>query len=303
MRISTRELYRKLQEEAGESGDTGAGAAPVVESVSVTPDTNAFAEVAESFDEFDENRFGDLASAEEVPVESEVPVAPQVEQPQTSPAPVTEQVPVTPPVAPVETPQPTTPPEQPQAPQDTAPEFDPVAFQQKYAETLTKSYQLTDEEREQYNLDPATTLPALAANLHQRVMNEVLTVITAALPAQIQRYTQGEARERTAKEQFYSKWPELRNYEAQVLQAGQIYNKMAPPNATPEQRIEGIGRMVAAALNLPLETRNQTPAQQQVVQQAVQAAVPYVPAGASVTGNSRGAPQNPFGDLAIELDD
>jgi hypothetical protein len=293
-------ILPRLLEEAGETGGEGSADDP---GMFRTPSD------AEA-----EDLFGTMATMDnEAPVdESPAPADPAVADPFATPEapapapedpkpadPVPAPVPAepVPPVQPAPDPLAVAQPETP--PQPAAPGFDPVEFEKQYVEKLTESYQLTDAEQEAWDENPIAALPVLAANLHKRVVTEALAIVQAALPAQIERYQEGTRRETEAKERFYSKWPDLRPYEKQVLQAGQMYAKMAPPNATPEQRIEAIGRMVASALGLPSVTAPvATPATA-----APQApAQPYVPSGGGSSGGHV-APQNVFSELTdVNLD-
>lgn len=289
------ELFRRLQNEAGEGGDPGAGAAPTVE-VEATP----------TIPEGEANPFSDTANVDDWegydPIGTEEPAAPAepVETPAAPAEPAPPKVPEPTPPTPPETPPAPQEPQAPQEQQPAAPDFDPVAFQERYAANLKESYQLSEAEAEAFNMDPVAALPQLAATVHQRVMNEVLTVITAALPAQIERYTQGTTREREAQQAFYGKWPQLKAYEKQVLQAGQMYNQMAPPDTPAEKRIEMIGRMVMTALGLPMEGEGQV---QQPMTSQPSTPAPFVPAGQGPSGGARAPVTNIFGDLALSQDD
>ena len=203
---------------------------------------------------------------------------------------------------------PATAPAEPQAPAATdptppppaAPDFDPAEFEKRFTENLVQSYQLTEQERAAWDEDPVAALPQLAANLHKRILTEALATVQAALPAQIERYQQTTSREQEAKNMFFTAWPALRPYEKQVIQAGQMYAKMAPPNATQEMRIQAIGRMVAAAVGLDLQPVAPAAASQPTP--APQPVQPYVPSAGGTGVGSAPAPGNIFGEM-IEIQD
>lgn len=294
-------LYR-LMDQVNENGGEGSGDLP--DSAVRTPSDS---EAMELFGSMAVDGDNDLAPAmDDVSNDPavadpfappEAPAAPTEVPKPAEPAPVQVPAEPAPPVQPAVDPLAVAKPETPPPP--AAPDFDPAEFEAQYVGKLTESYQLTEAEQQAWDENPIAALPALAANLHKRVITEALAIVQAALPAQIERYQEGTRRETEAKDRFYSKWPDLRPYEAQVLQAGQMYAKMAPPNTTPEQRIEAIGRMVASALGLPSVQQPVAPPTAPAPQATPQ---PYVPSG----GGSQGghvAPQNVFADLIdVNLD-
>lgn len=292
-------LLNKLMNETLD-GDPGFGAAP-----EMGGDSQAVDDFLGTFDT-------PTTSEPEAPAPAPAPEPePSVQlEPAPAAAPVTPAepaaAPTTPPEAPAVPPAPV--PAEPQAPAATdptppppaAPDFDPAEFEQRFTENLVQSYQLTEQERAAWDEDPVAALPQLAANLHKRILTEALATVQAALPAQIERYQQSTSREQEAKNMFFTAWPALRPYEKQVIQAGQMYAKMAPPNATPEMRIQAIGRMVAAAVGMDLQPAAPAPvAPPATTSQPIQ---PYVPSGGGSGVGAAPAPSNIFGEM-IDIQD
>lgn len=94
-------------------------------------------------------------------------------------------------------------------------------------------------------------LPALAAKVHQAVLGAALAEVSRYIPQAIAQFNQVSQVETQAKDTFYTRWPDLKEHEPMVLQAGAMYRQLNP-NATREQALEGVGAMVYAAMGKPV---------------------------------------------------
>lgn len=120
------------------------------------------------------------------------------------------------------------------------------AYQSQQTAQLEQYYAMNEEDALALATEPEKVLPKLAARLHMQVMQNVQQQLAQTVPNVLKNVQESTARESQAKEQFFGKWPELRGNEAQVLQAGLMYRQMNP-TASPQEAIEGIGRIVMAA--------------------------------------------------------
>jgi hypothetical protein len=129
------------------------------------------------------------------------------------------------------------------------------AASQQQQQALEAWYQLPKEVLDQLETDEVAALPrllpALAAKVHQAVLGAALTEVSRYIPQAIAQYNQLNEVETAAKTSFYTRWPDLKEHENMVLQAGQIYRQMNP-TATREQALEGVGAMVYAAMGKPM---------------------------------------------------
>lgn len=120
-------------------------------------------------------------------------------------------------------------------------------YKEKFSAALEAHYAFDEEQATALQVEPEKVLPKLAARLHMEVLDNVMQHVYNALPNVIQSYTEMSSREQKAQEEFYSVWPELKGYDQQVLQMGQMYRQMNPA-ATPQEAIQRIGEMTMAAL-------------------------------------------------------
>lgn len=128
-------------------------------------------------------------------------------------------------------------------------EADARAAAERVEGELTEYYKIPDEMAEQLRTEPEVALPKLAAKLHQTVLGNVLMQVNAMLPRAMMEFSQVQRAETEAKSVFYERWPGLKDYEPQVLQAGRMFKAMNP-QATREQALEGVGAMVYAAMGM-----------------------------------------------------
>jgi len=162
-------------------------------------------------------------------------------------------------------------------------------------EQIEKRFQFTDEEREALHTEPDKVLPRLAARLQVETYEMVLAALQAALPALIGQAVQGYQVAQTAQSKFYERWPELNKpeYSETIRQVSAQYRR-AFPDASPEEAIEDIGRMVMRKLGIKpktpeLKARPTSPPPRT-----------YVPAGAGAA-SARTARQKPEPNPWAEL--
>jgi len=225
-------------------------------------------------------------------------------QPAVAPAP--QPVAPTPPVAKTPETPPATPAPQavtPQAPAE-APEVR-AAREKAERETTEKKlhtdleayYKIPDDWSARLATEPELVLPQLAAKLHLAVMEGVQRLLANEMPKTVQGMIAVNQREAEAKGAFYGRWPELKKHEQQVLQAGMLFNQLNP-TASPEERIEKIGRIVSESLGIPIAgtvPQPQTPP-------APTPPAPFKPAGGASGARGPGpTPSNEFEAIAEEM--
>lgn len=278
--------------------NTGAPASPAPEAAAASTDVN-WADFAVDVD--DEGAFiadpvGELGSSEQA-LTSTAPPPPPAQLPSSE---------QTPPVAPQAAP--STPTPAPATPAEPPPVAAPVQSQEellaKYRAELETGYAISQDDALALATAPETVLPRLAANVHQRVMQEVsqhvqqmMTMIPQMLEARVAQQTA----ETEAKQVFYSAWPGLSQHHDRVIQNAALV-RQANPQATKEQVIEMTGMMTAIALGLdPRAVRANAAAGSVPAPAPRQAVQPHRPAAPGGAVNSAPLPQqNVFASFADE---
>lgn len=196
--------------------------------------------------------------------EGQEPVAPPapaaVATPSAAPAPQASAVipPPTPPTAvpvaatPDMSQQPAPAPQPPQGQQPTAPPVDRMAARTEAVKAIASKYQLTEEQREAWAIEPEKVVPQLVGELYADVFEAVFNTVYGMLPALMHAQQQAVRVQSEGEEAFYNEFPALRNADkAVVIQYAQAY-KVANPRATRDQFIKAVGTMASAALGLPV---------------------------------------------------
>lgn len=164
-------------------------------------------------------------------------------------------------------------------------------------------YKIPEDQAAKLPTEPENVLPFLAARLHQTVVQNVQQMLDQVLPQHISTYMKVTEAEASAKKAFYDVWPELKPYEQQVLQAGQLYRQLNP-TVSAQDFIKAVGNLVSSSLGIavaaPLPAAGGTPAP------APAASMPISP-GYQPTGGAGGArgpapEENVFTQLAMEED-
>jgi hypothetical protein len=163
---------------------------------------------------------------------------------------------------------------QPQAEQPAQPSNAEEVRQRLLAE-IAKRYTVNDEMAAQLMTEPGKVLPQIAASLYLDVVSAALNLLVQQLPQMIGQYMTA----RSAEEQFFERWPELRDpkYHKAIREVA-LALQSAEPNLTPEQARERIGATVMAmyglAPNAPRPVRPPVPASPGSVAFAPQASGP-----------------------------
>jgi len=172
--------------------------------------------------------------------------------------------------------------------------------QEQFAQ-LTDYYKIPDDLAARLSTEPELVLPVLAAKIHQALMRTHMNMLSQELPRRIQEINTYHAAEEKSKEAFFGRWPGLKGHEKQVIQVGAMYRKMNP-NATPEEAIEKIGRVVNAALGLAGDTPSSAPAQPPARPQPPAAKSGFRPAGTQASASAAAPPSdNIFTAMAEEF--
>lgn len=239
-------LRQRLQAEANEAEGSPAGvedAGSISWDDLIDEDSTAVAEAPE----------GEVPPEPEVGGEPEPepePTPPTEAVAQPEPQPVVEVKPeVAPPVVTQEAPAPAV------VSQPPSPEAPPVTeeqlreWRQQVVAGLEQVYALDADAATALQVEPEKVLPKLAANLHLQIYDQVMRTVVNSAPALIQQTMQRQAATQAAESAFYSKWEELRPYQAQVNQVAQMWRQMYP-QASLDEAIDGVGKAVKAMLGL-----------------------------------------------------
>lgn len=196
--------------------------------------------------------------------------------------------------------QPTTPAkEEPTAPQDATPTAEPVSTAQPQPtatandpptglspeqvkerreatlKDLEASYVVSDEDAEQFQLDPKVAVPKALAQVHLRAVESALQImgqmLHSVIPIGIQQYEQVRVANEQVNNQVTARWPELKGHiETTSPSYKQVYAvfdgvRKQFPNATTEQVIEWGGKMAVDMLGLKAAPASPLPTPTQVV--------------------------------------
>lgn len=231
---------------------------------------------------------------------AQTPSAPQ-QQPQ-----VQGQQPAQAPQTPAASPEVQTPEGQQQVQQPQQAPVDAAELQRQFREQLEAEFAISQDDALALSTAPETVMPKLAANMYQRIMQDVMQQFQqfgAGIPAMMQQYAERVRVEEQAKQEFYGEWPGLSQHHDRVM-ANALLVRQANPNATRQQMIEMAGMMTAMALGVdPMSVRRQagqTTAQPQRQFQPVQAQIPPRPAGLAPAQNLSVGESNIFGEFANE---
>jgi len=111
----------------------------------------------------------------------------------------------------------------------------------------TEVYNLSEEDSEALQDDPAAVLPMMAARLHMQIAETVMQNIARQFPQMMETYTTQSEQTSAFETQFFERWPDLQGDKAEVVKIGQVYRQLNP-SATTEDFIRDVGAQVTVAL-------------------------------------------------------
>ncbi len=137
----------------------------------------------------------------------------------------------------------------PATPEVTPPNGDTAQYREQYKQQLTQAYALSPEQAEEFEINPAEALPKFAAELHLKVLENVMATVQNTLPNTMQTLlTQTETARRNETD-FFDKWPELQGHQTLIGQKAAEYRK-ANPQASKEDAIKMVGFNTLLALGV-----------------------------------------------------
>ncbi len=114
-------------------------------------------------------------------------------------------------------------------------------------------FQLSQQEKDALETDAVGAIPKLLARVYFEAATTALNQLSSHAPRLIEQITGNLRTVNAAEDQFYSKWPSIQRGEKSHTDAVQMAANMfrqSNPNATQEQAIDVVGRMVTSMLNL-----------------------------------------------------
>lgn len=164
---------------------------------------------------------------------------------------------------------------------------------------LEKQFAISEDDANLLVTAPEQVLPRLASQVVMRTLAEVNTMqqqILQAIPAIIQQVNLQTTAEQDAKTQFMTMHPDLAQLDSKTLDSAVM--SLAPivkqqfPNATPQERMEKLGKMIAVTYGVQPKVQQQ---------QQPRSAKPYTPAAPA--RSSVPPTQQPLSRLQREIED
>lgn len=154
-------------------------------------------------------------------------------------------------------------------------------------------YNLSQEEVEELELEPARFIPKFAARVYLDAVSAAIGQITTHMPAIVRAVNEQERANSETENAFFERWPKLKEHMPQVLQIGQTFRNQNP-KASMEDFITNVGAMAMVSLRLDPSAP---------VAPAAQQAQGFVPAAQTPVGGTpkKLAESNPFTRLDEEF--
>lgn len=276
--------------EGGAPVDTSPDAAPGDDGMEGTPETDfeALATELESDDVEPEPEQPTEPAPAEPPAEPEQPEQP-VEAAEPTPAE---------PAQPVAEPAPAEPAQEPLTPEAIEAAY--TQYRDQIMPQLEQQYQLSQEQVDALNDNPAEVIPKIAAQIHYQAQIAAYTGIMSQLPQIVSSVLDRHTAIQEAQGRFYSRWPDLQKseYADKVDSTLQAWRN-ANPNASGEEMIEKAGLMAMLALGLD-PTPQAEP--EQPTNGGQPPARPAAPAGAGAPRTPEAGASNIWESMADEIE-
>ena len=118
--------------------------------------------------------------------------------------------------------------------------------------TLQNSYQLSKADADLMQVEPEAVLPRVLAGVHMSVFNQVMEQVQQQMSLQVPTLIEQDRSRRADTDEFYNRWPKLKDHHAEVTNFAGVWRQMNP-QATKDVAVKDIGKHVMIALGYPLE--------------------------------------------------
>lgn len=165
---------------------------------------------------------------------------------------------------------------------------------------LASHFAVDDKMREEFEADPYTAIPKVAAKIFLSAVEASARAVENALPQLLEQHLRGRDANTAAEEKFFGAWPALREHKSEIEQVGVAY-RAVNPKCTQEDFIRDVGALVAVRKGIPLvgpgvTAQVETPPKRTPIP-------PATPVGVASPGGVSPVVPNIWADLATALDD
>lgn len=131
-----------------------------------------------------------------------------------------------------------------------------VKVREESLATLEEHYALSDEEADEFVLNPKTAIPKLRAQMALDAQEVAAATLRNHLPQMLQQQNAVASQQAEMKKAFYTKWPSLddRKYDDMLRQATEVWQGMNKDSGkTAEDLIDEVGLQAMIHFKLPLD--------------------------------------------------
>lgn len=120
------------------------------------------------------------------------------------------------------------------------------------------SFALTDEQKQALEVDPGSIMPTLASTVYMMAIENTMAAVAEMLPQVIERHISTRELYKRNEDDFYSSFPALKPYAAQVGQIGVVFRQLNP-GLSKEDFIKHVGEYCHTVLGVPKTAAASTP--------------------------------------------
>ena len=167
----------------------------------------------------------------------------------------------------------------------------------------TQHYALKPEEIDELDTNPGEFLSRKMAKVYLDAVTATLTQVTQFLPRMIQEVNQQSVQTNQNEEQFFQRWPKLKEHAQAVLRTGAVYRQLNP-QASMEDFINEVGAQTMVALRIQPE-ENQQASNGKGANGSAARTTPFKPAASNPVGGMSPPqqPRNVFDQLNDEFEE
>lgn len=159
----------------------------------------------------------------------------------------------------------------------------------------TEHYAIPEEELAEFEREPAKVIPRLMSRVYMDSVTAAIGQLTTHLPNMVRLIIEENAKYDAASNNFFERWPQLKEHEEDVRKQGVVFRRMFP-QASEEDFINNVGASVMIAKRLdPTAGQVKTPGKAKPGNGQVQVQTPatapaFVPAAAASAAPSARTP-------------
>ena len=172
----------------------------------------------------------------------------------------------------------------------------PAEQRERWIADLESHFSLTEDEATEIAITPEKAVPRLMAKMAVKISEMMVPALATTMPQIVEAQSSIRAQQQKAEEQFFTRWPQLREHRERVTRIAEVHRRLNP-TAKMDEFIDEVGAQAIVALKLSPQVAETKPNGRPGLKPKARGTVPTTSSQGTRSGG------NQFEQFAMELID